>query len=361
MARRRQLEPPSPEALKELEEGYARETTRSGLRMPIADVVGEAAAMSTPLPAETRAEQARDKADAENWRAAEQDGRLVTMIPIADIRIAGISRDRLEVDPDELTELVLSICDNGLRLPIEVYQSVGDTDGYTLISGYRRLEAFRHLVDMNSKNGDFTRIPAFVRTPETEAEVYVAMIEENEIRVGLSQYERGRAAAMAVYDGVFPTLDEAVNTLFRNASKAKRSKIRSFAMIHEELADMLEFATQMNERQCLRLATALRAGLGPKIREALEAVKVRSLDEEWAEMLPFIEEAEGAEPTPGRGGRPKAEKRLVKSRHTKLANGISIEKERGPRGFAIRFHGPVTPDMVDECMARIEHLLGDIQ
>ena len=98
MARRRQLEPPSPEALKELEEGYARETTRSGLRMPIADVVGEAAAMSTPLPAETRAEQARDKADAENWRAAEQDGRLVTMIPIADIRIAGISRDRLEVD-----------------------------------------------------------------------------------------------------------------------------------------------------------------------------------------------------------------------------------------------------------------------
>ena len=45
MARRRQLEPPSPEALKELEEGFAREN-RSGLRMPIADVVGEAAAMA---------------------------------------------------------------------------------------------------------------------------------------------------------------------------------------------------------------------------------------------------------------------------------------------------------------------------
>ncbi|MDO6782311.1 chromosome partitioning protein ParB, partial [Marinovum sp. 1_MG-2023] len=97
---------------------------------------------------------------------------------------------------------------------------------------------------------------------------------------------------------VFPTLYEAVNKLFRNASKAKRSKIRSFARIHEEMGDMLEFATGMNERQCLRLATALRAGQGPKIRDALEAVKVRSLAEEWAGMLPFIEEAEGAEPNP---------------------------------------------------------------
>lgn len=357
MARRRQLEPPSAEALKELEEGFARESPRGGLRMPIADVVGEAAAMSTPISAGARAEQARDKADADRWREAEKDGRLVTMIPIASIRIADITRDRMEVNADELNELIQSIRESGLRLPIEVFRSPGEGDGYTLISGYRRLEAFRHLVDMGSPDGDFTRIPAFIRAPGSEAEVYVAMIEENEIRVGLSQYERGRAAAMAVYDGVFQTLDEAVNVLFRNASKAKRSKIRSFAMIHEELADMLHFATQMNERQCLRLATALRAGLAPRIREALEAVKVGSLDEEWAEMLPFIEEAEGAEPAPGRGGRPKAEKRLVSSQHTKLGGGISIEKESGPRGFAIRFRGPVTSDMVDECMARIENAL----
>ncbi|MDO6729201.1 ParB N-terminal domain-containing protein [Marinovum sp. 2_MG-2023] len=361
MARRRQLEPPSPEALKELEEGFARETPRSGSRIPIADVVGEAAAMSTPIPAEARAEHARDKVDAERLREAETDGRLVTLIPINNIRIAGISRDRLELDAEELTELAMSICDSGLRLPIEVFRSEKAGDEYTLISGYRRLEAFRQLVDLKSKNGDYTRIPAFIRDPESQADVYVAMIEENEIRVGLSQYERGRAAAMAVYDGVFPTLDEAVNKLFRNASKAKRSKIRSFAMIHEEMGDMLEFATGMNERQCLRLATALRAGQGPKIREALEAVKVRSLAEEWAEMLPFIEEAEGAEPNPSRGGRPKAEKRLLKSAHKPLVNGMSITKETGPRGYAIRFHGPVTDEMVEECISRIEYLLGENQ
>ena len=58
--------------------------------------------------------------------------------------------------------------------------------------------------------------------------------------------ERGRAAAMAVYDGVFPSLDEAVQMLFGSGSKAQRSKIRSFALVVEELGDMLSFATHLN-------------------------------------------------------------------------------------------------------------------
>ncbi|WP_323764779.1 ParB/RepB/Spo0J family partition protein [Marinovum sp.] len=353
MARRRQLEPPSPEALKELEEGFARES-RSGLRMPIADVVGEAAAMSQPLPAEARAEQARDKADAARLRAAEQDGRLVRMIPVTEVHVTGVSRDRIEVAQDELMELAASISESGLRLPIEVYQN---DEGYALISGFRRLEAFRHLA---ASVGGHAEIPAFVRAPETVAEVYVAMIEENEIRVGLSQYERGRAAAMAVSDGVFTTLDEAVNALFRAASKAKRSKIRSFAMIHDELADMLAHATAMNERQCLRLATALRAGLGPEIREALEQAKPQSAEEEWQVMLGFVERAEQAERAPGRGGRPKA-KRAVTRQRRELPNGIAIEKEEGAKGFAIRLHGPVSADMVDDCLIEIERILGGAQ
>ncbi|WP_283646546.1 ParB/RepB/Spo0J family partition protein [Marinovum algicola] len=349
MARRRQLEPPSPEALKELEEGFAREN-RSGLRMPIADVVGEAAAMAQPLPAEARAEQARDKADAARLRAAEEDGRLVTMVPVAEVHVAGVSRDRIEVAQDELMELATSIVESGLRLPIEVYPN---DDGYALISGFRRLEAFRHLAA--SEEG-YAEIPAFVRAPENVADVYVAMIEENEIRVGLSQYERGRAAAMAVSDGVFATLDEAVNVLFRAASKAKRSKIRSFAMIHEELADMLGHATAMNERQCLRLATALRAGLGPEIRDALEQAKPEAAEDEWQVLQGFINKAEQAERAPGRGGRPRTKQAVTRQRR-ELPNGIAIEREDGAKGFAIRLHGPVSGDMVDDCMAEIERVL----
>lgn len=350
MARRRQLEPPSPEALKELEEGFARES-RSGLRMPIADVVGEAAAMSQPLPAEARAEQARDKADAARLREAEQDGRLVTMVPVAQVHVAGVSRDRIEVAQDELLELVASISESGLRLPIEVYAKDG---GYALISGFRRLEAFRHLAHSGA---GFDEIPAFVRAPDSVADVYVAMIEENEIRVGLSQYERGRAAAMAVSDGVFATLDEAVNALFRAASKAKRSKIRSFAMIHDELADMLAHATAMNERQCLRLATALRAGLGPEIRDALEKAKPEDAEAEWQVMLGFVERAERAERAPGRGGRPKVRPPVIRQRK-ELGNGIAIEREESAKGFAIRLHGPVSTDLVEDCMAEIERILG---
>ena len=47
MAKRRQLEAPSPEALREIEEGFARETRPDplGLAIPIASVAAEAAAL----------------------------------------------------------------------------------------------------------------------------------------------------------------------------------------------------------------------------------------------------------------------------------------------------------------------------
>jgi ParB family chromosome partitioning protein len=69
---------------------------------------------------------------------------------------------------------------------------------------------------------------AVLRRPDTAAEAYVAMVEENEIRVGLSYYERARVAARAAEAGVFEDASAAIDVLFSTASKAKRSKIRSF-------------------------------------------------------------------------------------------------------------------------------------
>lgn len=115
-----------------------------------------------------------------------------------------------------------------------------------------------------------TTIAAFIRKPDTLADTIVAMIEEIEIRTGLSQYERGRAAAIAVHNRVFNIVDEAVTTLFSSASKAKRSKIRSFALVHEELGDMARFGSQLRERQCLRVAARLRAGQIEAMRAAQE-------------------------------------------------------------------------------------------
>ena len=50
------------------------------------------------------------------------------------------------------------------------------------------------------------------------------MVEENEIRVGLSYYERARIVAKAVAQGVFETEKQALQRLFHTASRPKRSK-----------------------------------------------------------------------------------------------------------------------------------------
>ncbi|SNR75038.1 ParB/RepB/Spo0J family partition protein [Puniceibacterium sediminis] len=362
MAKRRQLEVPSAEALKEIEDGFARETSRSGMRPPIADVVADAARSADPLPPLAREELARDKADAMAMRAALEKGLVIQEIPVHEVMADALTRDRMNLDDDEMQELVDSISRNGLRLPIEVFEpSNPEAAGrYALISGFRRLAAYRQLNAMTGGE-KFRTIPAFVRAPTSVAATLVAMIEENEIRVGLSQYERGRAAAVAVHDGVFASIDEAVSALFQSGSKAKRSKIRSFALIHDELGDMLRHATNLTERQCLRIATALRAGQGDVMRDALDEAEADSPEAEWTVLLPFVESAEGAAPDPSRGGRPKVAKKARSGQVVALANGVSIEKVSGPEGYAIRFHGrAVDSEMVDAVMDHIRHLLEEI-
>ncbi len=359
MARRRQLEAPSAEALKEIEAGIDQELSRTAVRPPIADVVADAAMRASPLPQADREAQAKDRVDAERLREAEGKGLVAVEIPIHQITADALSRDRMELNEDEMQELMTSISVNGLRLPIEVYvpQHVEDGAQYGLISGYRRLAAIRRLNAM-SGGERFPTIAAFVRDPGGVKEALVAMIEENEVRAGLSQYERGRAAAMAVYDGVFSSVDEAVSVLFSTASKAKRSKIRSFALVHEDLGDLLSHAIVYSERQCLRLATALRAGLTEDIRAALERADPRDGDEEWLVMLPLVERAEGAAPDPARGGRPKVKEKPVVTGREKMANGVEIARESGPNGYAIRFYGKeVTADLVDAVMDSVRHLL----
>ncbi|MQQ10073.1 chromosome partitioning protein ParB [Epibacterium sp. SM1979] len=359
MARRRQLEAPSAEALKEIEAGIDQELSRTAVRPPIADVVADAAMRASPLPQADREAQAKDKADAERLREAEGKGLVAVEIPIHEITADALSRDRMDLDEDEMQELMTSISVNGLRLPIEVYVPQYVTDGgqFGLISGYRRLAAIRRL---NAKSGGarYTTIAAFVREPNGVKDALIAMIEENEVRAGLSQYERGRAAAMAVYDGVFTSVDEAVSVLFQTASKAKRSKIRSFALVHEDLGDLLSHAVSFSERQCLRLAAALRAGLTEDIRAALERADPRDGEEEWLVMLPLVEQAEGATPDPARGGRPKIHQKPVMGKREKMANGVEIQRESGPNGYAIRFYGDhVTADLVDAVMDSVRHLL----
>lgn len=369
MAKRKRLEAPSADALKEIEEGFARETSGNsalGPMPPIAQVAGEAAAGSSALGAEERLKAVRDSTDAERYRKALAEGLIVEEIRIIDIHSEALARDRVNVDAEEMEELKASIRAHGLRLPIEVYpnhqSSEADVPRYGLISGWRRLMAVRDLM-VEARGEDHTKIKAIVRAQTASADSYVAMVEENEIRSDLSQYERGRIAVMAAGQGAFGSVEEAVNALFHAGSKAKRSKIRAFAELHEELGDLLSHAHKLSERQGLRVVAAIRAGLTTELRRSLETGQISGFGSdaagEWALLEPVVLDAEALDKPAKAPGRPRAKSRDEYGEGVvTLANGITLKRETDARGYCIRLEGgAVNAELLDVVMQEIRRVL----
>lgn len=297
------------------------------------------------------------QADAEAWRQAVQQGRIVRDIALEAIILDYMMRDRMVVDTGELDELKLSIRSNGLRLPIEV---VALEDGsYGLISGWRRATVMAQLQQEDPAHPG--TIQAFVRPAGAGAALYTAMVEENELRSQITPYERGRIAVMAAWLGAFPDTDAAIETIFAAASKAKRSKIRSFAFVHEELGDMLHFAPDLSERNGLRLAYALREGYGDQLRHVLIHTANTGPAYEWALLEPIVAAAEAIERPGDRGGRPKTPFARASGRVEPLANGISMERVLHEDGYSIRLRGRVVDaEMVDLLMDDLRRRLAPL-
>lgn len=363
MAKRRKLTAPSAEDLAALEEGFAAKPqgVPGPMAPPIAQVAAEAAALTPTVTAEMRAEAARDKRDAERLRQAEAEGLVLLEVDTAKILADELTRDRLVEDAEAMAELKASLAASGLRLPVEVFEIAEPGEGprYGLLSGYRRLKAVRAL---EAETGDpaWSRIKAILRQPGSGAAAYLSMVEENEIRADLTPYERGRVAVLAVAQGAYDGVEAAVAGLFHAASKAKRSKIRSFALIHEELGDLLGFPEALSERAGLRLAGALRAGLAGPLREALASGQGVDALAEWALLEPIVAESEAAGPGPGRtGGRPrKAAARPEGPHEFRLDNGVTIRRESDSKGYYIRLQGSaVDGEMVDAVMFEVKRLL----
>ena len=369
MARRKRVEGPSAEELMALEQGFATKPAANpfgpapAAAAPIAQVAAEAAAAAEPLPTEARVEAARERADAEARRAARAAGRVIAEIPVSEIAADPFARDRMALDREELDELKISIRASGLRLPIEVFELGGTGTGtgtgarYGLLSGLRRLTAVRELY------GPEARIAALVRAPRDTGAAIAAMVEENEVRAGLSHYERGRIAALAVGQGRFADIEEAVARLFASASKAKRSKVRSFALVHEELGDMLAFPQALTEKAGLRLANALRAGYEERLRAALAQGQGVDAASEWLAMQPVIEEAEAGGRPASRGGRPAREARPPLEPFCEIypiANRCQIRYLRDSKGHVLRLEGPsITPEVARAAIEAIVALLGE--
>jgi ParB family transcriptional regulator, chromosome partitioning protein len=361
MAKRRKLEAPSADDMNRIEEEFRRETpTRAAA--PIAQVAADTADAYEAGTTEERAARARDSAEAQRFRDADAAGLIIFEIPLDAIEPLSMQRDRTVLDQEAMDELEHSISANGLRMPIEVYSLKSAPSGrqYGLLSGYRRLIAQQNLY---ARTGDarFKAIKAVLRDPNQMGGAFVAMVEENEIRQDLSHYERGRIAAIAAQQGAFASTEDAVAQMFAAASKAKRSKIRSFAMIFEELGDMLEFSENMREKDGLRLAAGLRAGAEARLRDVLGAGQGGDAKSEWALIEKVLSEYHGEAPDTNRGGRPKTMPPAPgwKGNDTlTTATGVTLKRELDDKGFLIRISGKGTStDMIEAIMQDIREKL----
>ena len=279
---------------------------------------------------------------AETLRRARDEGRMVLELPLDAIAADHLARDRLPAEDADAVALRESLRLHGQRTPIEVTPVAGALP-YGLISGWRRLEALKAL-HAGTGEARFATVQALVRRPETAADAYVAMVEENEIRVGLSQYERARVAARAAERGVFADEEAALRALFASASRPKRSRIRAFLAIYHALDGSLRFPAHLPERLGLALVERIRAGAGPAVAAALAAGDPQTPE---AELAILAREAQGRQTArePARQGVEAAE----------IRPGVRLAESLHGRTLTLRLTGEgVGPAL----QAEIRRLLG---
>lgn len=237
---------------------------------PIAHIAADGAAQSALAELSAAMEEAR------------AEGRMLESLPLAQIETEYLVRDRLGADEEELGQLIASIKEHGQRSPIDVC-ALGP-GRYGLISGWRRVQALLRLA--REDEARFGTALALLRQPRQASDAYIAMVEENEVRHGLSYYERARIAARAVDLGVFATEKQALQKLFAASSRARRSKIGTFLGLYRQLDEVLRWPADMSERTGLALAKALsaaperladlRAQLSAKVHLAPEEQRILS-------------------------------------------------------------------------------------
>lgn len=246
-------------------------------------------------------EASRQRAEVESAIRAENDalahefvrlknlGLITDMIPVNEVRVSKLVRDRTQRRDPEVEDLKASLKAVGLSNPIRVEKL--PAGGYELVEGWRRLTAFRALL---AETGDesWARIPAsFVPAGETVEGLYRRMVDENLVRKEISWAEMARLARAYVEDGVggCDDLDQAVNHLFASTNPQKRSYIRRFAYLLSRLEMHLEHPEAIPRALGLSLAQRLEQepGLIAGLVQALQAVPRRAADEEVAILQSF--------------------------------------------------------------------------
>ena len=284
MAKRKRLTPAQPGYLGADINPAVTEPRSAGLgAAPIAHVAGDTAATAA----------LEEVAGA--FQAARKEGRLIEPLPLTAIDETYLVRDRIEQNADDMEALMNSLRTRGQQTPIEVMALPEPREGKThgLISGWRRLTALRRLHAEDTVS-NAAQIKALVVQPDTAQDAYVAMVEENEIRVNLSHYERARIALRAMQEGVYATPREALQGLYGNVTRSKRSKIGSFMQLVETLDDVLQFPTAISEKLGLALVRELTQtpSIAVPLKDRLTAADFSSAAEEMAVLAEVIAASE---------------------------------------------------------------------
>jgi ParB family transcriptional regulator, chromosome partitioning protein len=234
-------------------QGHPLQNSEPARRGPMAAAISEtstANAERSQVEAEIRAEN--DTLAQEHVRLKKL-GLITDLLPTAKIKMSKLTRDRFaKVDP-ELDELKASILAVGLSNPIRVEQC---EDGYELIQGFRRLNAFRELA-VETDDPRYLKIPAaLVPRGEPMIDLYRKMVDENLVRKDISFGEMAQLAlSYAVELGV--DADDAVGQLYASALKQKRRYIRQFAIMLEATKGAIQHAESIPRALGLELYKAL--------------------------------------------------------------------------------------------------------
>lgn len=279
-----------------------------GLRRgPMATAIGENADSLRQRETTEAAIRAENDSLAHEFVRLKRLGLVVDMIPVGQVQASKLIRDRSARGDAELEDLKASIKALGLSNPIRVEQ-VGE-GRYELVQGWRRLAAYRALLEETGDDA-YARIPAgLMAKGETLEGLYRRMVDENMVRKDISWAEMANLARAYAEDEATGCrdLDQAVNVLFASANPQKRSYVRRFAFLMRAMESALAHATAIPRALGLSVANRIEneAGAAQTLARALAAMPERTADQELAILRRFAEGAEqGGAGRDGGAGRP---------------------------------------------------------
>jgi len=284
--------------------GKVPEPEKDPRRGPMATAIAETAESSRERARLEAAIRAENDTLAQEHVRLKRAGLVTDLISLDAIDARKLTRDRAPGEDPELAELIQSIREIGLSNPIRV-EPAGE-GRYELIQGWRRLSAYRALLQETGDAEAWGRIPAGIAARGDELEqLYRRMVDENMVRKDISFAEMAQLAIHYAADPLTELGDpeKAVAVLFKSAGYQKRSYIRNFIRLLTALDGSLLHAAQIPRALGLVLAQKIEEvpALAQAIRAELKDWDAREAKDELDVLRRYAGQEGDIDDTPAAG------------------------------------------------------------